>query len=770
MMTSWSVIVSLVTKSNFGLVSSNIARQARAMENQVLNSSGRMNRSLSAAEQRAQSLQSRMTTMKRVGVAAFDTIGIAAAAAFAIGIKGAADLQQSIAQLAVQSGRTTASIDKQFTGLAVKASFRTGMPLADTFRVIREVSGVIKDRRELENAIVGRGQGGILDLVTVLKRSGVSDADPSSIARNVITLDHILNAYREPEMRRVNERLYRAAVGSHMELNPLVTQVGYFGEQFRLAGGNRKGNVDDILTLAELGYWGIGHGKWGSGFGQILRQVTRLPENSLGAMAQLGVINAHIAGVSKNGKPKWAMDGYSPSTVNAHGEFTPMAMITAAIARTAGMTPMARQALLNQAFPANAARVMAEAMSPKTQGFVQRLRRSEGGMQPLMSAEATLLGNLNDQTERLYNNFKLLSTLLERGMAGRLSRMLVGLNDRMGRAIDWAQAHPRGADAIGVGLAAMTGAIVVRFLSSAHNFLGGVAAIGRHGVHPRVFLGHHFGAGAGAAAEGAAARGGLLGMLARGGAGIAGGFLAFPFLRSILHPVGQVAGGLGRVFGIGGVRQLGEGLPGLLARVFPVLMRIGGVFARLGLRLIPVVGEVLLVAQAFDFLRRHGKDIGKLIGEGIGLLIKNIPKWFKAGWPLIVDAFRSLIGMIVNMLNPANWVGLIKDIGSGIAAGIKDATQNAPKTPPHPVRAGGHGLQRAHAVAGAGGVHVHVTANYQAPHGESDVAHRRYAIRHAKQTAAAVASTLAAAMRTTGTGMRIDPAGPSAFELIGGTA
>lgn len=628
MFEAWKIGVILNASSNAARVFQQTGAAAAAANKQINAQQGALANATAGVSKYSGAINA-----AKVGL---EVMGVAAAATFAIGIKGAANLQQSLAQLSVQTGRTVADLDATFTKLSMAGSNRTGMSLHDAFNVTREVSGVIKDRAELQRVM---GAGGMLDFVTVLRKSGVSQSSPESIARNVITIDHILNAYREKEMAHVQDRLYRAAVGSHMDLGSLTTQVGYFGEQFRLASGNRKGAVDDIMTLAQLGYWGIGHGKWGSGFGQILRTVNRPTKAALGALTQLGIFDA-------DGK-------LSSTTQNEYGEFTPMAMIAKAIERTYGrhMAPMAIQQLLNQALPANAARVMAEAMSPKTTAFVQRLHDQQRSMPSLMDAEGLLMGNLNDQTSRLIENFKNLATMLERPFQGPLARFVGGLADRAGGAAEFFRTH--------TGAARIAGAAVAGL---------GVAGIGmiartlvpylHFGINPAT--GHaHLGANTYSRTFGAKLPiGKMIGDAGEILGKVVGGFMRFGLEASRLGSLWRMITGSGamQIF-THGLGQWHGALTGLL----PTMLKVG-------LRFLNVVGWVSLAIDALRFFHDHPKDIGVWIGKVIVLFRDTLLPGIGS---VLMNVGKTLVSWIGDMLRDVFWV-LMHPISS-LKVGFGDA-------------------------------------------------------------------------------------------------
>ncbi len=621
----------------------------------------------------------------RFGAGAATVGGFAALATLGVGLSGGADVQRALAILAVQTGRSRADLAREYLPLAILSSNRTAMSLGDTLGVVSQTAGVIKDRGELHDAIAGRGStGGILDFVNVLKRSNVTTESPAAIAKNVIQLDHILNAYRAPEMAKVHDAVYRAVVGSKMDLGAVVTQAGYFGEQFRLASGGRPGATHDILKLAELGFWGLGHGRWGTGFGQILRTIAHPSKSQIPALEQLGVFDSsgRVAG----------------TTANARGEFTPLAMLDAARTHAAGLNPMQLQMLINRALPANAARVFAEAMSPKTTGFLKRLDASQASMPSIVTAETMLMGNLKDQTARLVTAFQNLANVLTGPLLGPLTGFVSHLADLVGGAGTFFAHHPTATALASGGLALGAGAGVVGLartfggggMRAAIDSAGGVA--GRFGAVLAEYL--------------SMTR--MRRLIAPGIEGLAG-----PLAR-LTEPLMRMLEPLGRGFMML-ARDMASGL-------LPVRW-LTGVLARFGLRIVPVVGEIMLLTDALKFFGAHARDIGKVVGE--------VARWVvKHGAPMLFDAFVQLVKFVA-----AGVASTIRGIFHGFHGGAGDAGRaffgglgegyggpdksKAPQ-PHHTAADRPHAVHRiaAHAThgmhphvvamgAGAGAVHVH---------------------------------------------------------------
>lgn len=634
---------------------------------------GRFSNELERSARTATRTRSVLDGLKSTLRAVADTAGYAALATSAVGIRGAGNLQDAFTSIGAQSGRTGGSVAGQWTPTLLSVSDRTGVSMEDTIGVMREVGGVIKDQRDLIAVMSGNGRGGIVDFANVLKKTGAAHGSLEDISKNFITLAHILNAYKGSEITGLEDKVYRAVVGSHMDLGALTTQAGYFGEQFRLASGGRKTAPEDILQLAETGYWGIGKGKWGSGFGQILRTIAHPSKKQLPYLEELGVLDSR--------------GRYSTSTVDAKGEFTPWAMVEEARRRIAAMNPMQAQAVISNALPANAARTMSEVTSPKTAAFMARQEAAQGNMVPLMQLQAEYMGNLNDQTQRLVENFKNLAAQLAAPWIKELTAPIKGLADFFGRTAQWASKHPAQAKIAGGAIGALGLYGGFRALQTMGNFFGGAMDIAKHGVNARLFTGHHL--------ESAAMKGGRWGRFGRvfasreAEAGADFGRTLWDFVsmknsRSLIGDVGRFGGRMIEKAGFTGLgagqyipemlksvgarmvsvlRPLTERLAslfrpfsGIIARISPLFERFGFVIGeKLGLRVIPVVGEVLMLIDTIKFLGQHSKDIGKMLTD-ITFWIVN------TGLPALRDAFVSGVKWIADDI-----VGFFKGLFDGSA-------------------------------------------------------------------------------------------------------
>ncbi len=99
------------------------------------------------------------------------------------------------------------------------------------------------------------------------------------------------------------------------------------------------------------------------------------------------------------------------------------------------------------------------------------------------------------------------------------------------------------------------------------------------------------------------------------------------------------------------------------------LLLMGETLAKLGLRAIPVVGEILGVVQILQFLGSHSFSIGKLVGEGAHLLVNGLVY----AWNGITNFFGSLVKFILG--GPGVWMhgasSFFSSIGGSIMNGVR---------------------------------------------------------------------------------------------------
>lgn len=726
MTAAWQVFINLITRSNFGLVSANMARQSAATANAVQRDNQKM----------SQSMNNTASVVRGGLLKAMDAVGVASAVAFATGIKGAADMQDAMNQLSVTLGRPVAQLGA-FQAAAVSMSKVTAQSVSSSLNILRQMANLGIPEKSI--IPLSRPMSLFAD-VAYLGRFKTPFEDSVAAA---VRIAHDMGIYEEAPMRKVLTTLAKASQVSGHSIPESLSQIKYFAPGFHQAGVA----PDDIINLyALLDRMGYGAGRGGTGLNMIMKNlVSPRGQTKFAAMQAMGIYSPDDSLFTARKGHKTAMDvlqkaGLSDTSrfidertgnVDFIGFLDYIAKWRDA-QKLGGQGAFARR-LVARGFDTNAAQVLDAIGTKRGMELFRSIRSQEAKMPNLQDMQAQLMDSLNNQTKRLTSNFATLSSLLEQRNVKRLQNMVSRGADVLGAGVDWAQGHPRQADIIGGGLAAGTAWIIGRMImgaiSTGRNFAAVTAHIGRHGLHPSFYMGERNILHAAGHAGGAAAGGGE-GIFARilGGARALGLIGFKPFITAI-RDVGSAAAMVGER---GGIKLL------------------IGVLGRLGARAIPIIGWLALVGDGFKLLMSHSKNIGKVMGEALGFLIKNVPKWFKAGWPLILGAFKDLVMSIVGLLNPMNWVGVIKDSWSGFFQGLSD--QLAP------------GAQGGPSVVNH--FHYHAGANADPAQAKRD-AHQ-----HAKVVGGVVMRQVASSTRSTGivgTGQFLNPTSSSPFALQGTT-
>ena len=763
MFAAWTVGINLITRSNFGMVAGNIARQSAVANGQVT------------------ALSRRMNGLKQSGAIATNAmigVGVAAGAAFAVGVRGAAELQDSIAQLAVSTGRTTQSIDKQFTGVAMSMSRSTAQTISQSMKLVQVMSTSIKDQHQLEQIAMP------IALFADTQFLGPHKIPFEESAKEASRLAHMFNAYTAKQMDPVLDMLYRTSYSTPDKIGAITTQLGYFGHDMYSAmvknnatPEKQKHAAQEILSLATLGDIAIGHGKWGAGLDRILTDIAAPTKPHRAGQIALGLRDAQ-------GK-------LTSDVVNKDGEYTPVEMLKFLSKRLENVAPLDVRTMLSHAFGVNSTRTISQMISPRMIRLFEQLQQAQARMVPLQQAQHDLMQTLNHQTVLLFSNFGTLAAMLVRPWMDHFTAAVGRAADALGRMAQWSSKHPGESKVIsgammGLGALAIGLALKKGFGVAAH--LGHAMGLPR-GAGFSIFR-HVGGYGGRHAAEEAASHSGS----------IARGIVDYITLKSLRTGAGKAGGKF--LTHMPGFQVLGESL----GKVAMMALKVGGpiklvaeFLAKLGLRAIPLVGEVLLLVDVLKFMGSHVKDIGYYIGKAARWIHDN-------GWGLIKSAFTYVLNGIADLikfiLNPMNLVhfigGLGKAIGDGFSGHSDDnqhqylanqhriAAQAAKH--PHKLNTGGRilgngvamlhsneivvkdrtvkNMDRYFAKGGGGGIAIHINAPYHAAPG-NDAQSKRNALDHARQVANETARVISATMRTSmrSAGSTIATLGMSPLEL-----
>jgi TP901 family phage tail tape measure protein len=586
--------VNLITRSNFGVVTNQMARQSTLAQ-------ARVNALTSSTN--------RMATVARAGVQVFNTLGLAAAAATAIGIKGAADLQDAMAQTAVAMGKSTDEIDRRFTKLALRMSDATAQSVTNSMELLRTLAtSGINDPNQMRQLAMPIA---LYADTQYLGKNHVAFNDSAALAAKI---SHQFGARTADQLKPILNTLFKISQDMPDSLQTAATQLGYYAATYTAAGVSATEVLQLQATLDRMGY---GSRQSGRGMQMALRYLQN-PTKKMGiAQDELG-----IGGT--------AFLDHRTGTFNVEGMIAKLHSDYAhAVATGTVGGPGGFNATIARAFPANAVQIISALASNAGVSQRQNVRSTMLRVPDLEVAQAQLLNTLNNQTKRLTTNFQSLATILEKPFIGQMTSAVGKLADALGNVTDWFSNHPRDAALAGGAMAAWGAWSVGGLLQSnlGHFFVRAFQRAGPGGFSAGAYgLGGAEAAGAGVAAT--AAGGGVLAFVR--------GILTLSSTRALPALIDDV--------GYLGIKSVGSKAG---------LELMGGALARLGLKIIPVVGEISLLVDAINLFHDHARDAGYAIGSAA--------RWItNVGAPSIGKAFKDAF-------RAAASAGI-----SGIAAGIWD--------------------------------------------------------------------------------------------------
>jgi len=785
MFAAWTVGINLITRSNFGMVAGNIARQAGAANVQVA------------------ALSRRMSGLKEAGVIAeraFMGIGLVSAAGFAIGIKGAADLQSATIQVAIALGRQGRTLDetmekmKDFRQVALSMSDMSGQSIVDSMKLLATMAGPggITAEKLLNK---GKFQGSFAQVITQyadVQKFG-HGVEFSDSVKTATTLAHDLQWFKPEEMAHGLSVLNDASIVSTHGVKMLATQIRSFAPSFRKAGMTPEDTVHFATWADRMGF---GTGRGGTGLNMMVK-------NLIAPRGKVKTANMYNLGIFDDAK------GTTSRFINPHTGKIDLVDVLNYLSemdqksRHGGVTVHGRKIegqlfdqFFNRAFDTNSSNVLGTLATHGGLSQSRRIKEQVSHIAPLDVQQRVVMQGLNEQTQRLTSSFVSLMAILEGENAKRLAGFVKGLADGVGGLAKFFHEHKGLADAAGTGLG-VAGVIAAGLFMKKFGF--GIA--GHFGKmfgmkHGGFSLWRHIGGSGGkhAAEEVASHSGGLL----RGG--LMRGIVDMLTFKTLRTGAGKAGGKF--LTHMPGFQVLGESL----GKVAMMALKTGGpiklvaeFLAKLGLRAIPLVGEVLLLVDVLKFMGSHVKDIGYYIGKAARWIHDN-------GWSLIKSAFTYVLNGIVDLikfiLNPMNLVhfigGLGKAIGDGFSGHSDDnqhkylanqhalAAQSAKH--PHKLNTGGRilgngvamlhsneivvkdrtvkNMDRYFAKGGGGGIAININAPYHAAPG-NDAQSKRNALDHARQVANETARVISATMRTSmrSAGSTIATLGMSPLEL-----
>jgi len=619
----------------------------------------------------------------------------------AIGIKGAANLQSSQAQLGIGTGRSTADAAKTFLAPALALSNVTAMSLPDAMASIRTLSTFIKKPGALQDNALIEKIGKYADIQFYNKEHSAPFTE--SVA-NLGQVSHMLGAYSNKAIAPIAELMYKAGYATHGGQTKLVNQMTYFGEGYKRAGVSN----DEIIKTAILGSVSLGHGKWGNAYDTLLKNITNPTKPQAVGQRLLGIRDAH-------GK-------LSSDVLDENGNFSPIGLFKQINRRTEHMGGTDAMVMFGKAFNQTAKRIVEQASSTKNLNFYKDVTKSMARMPTLEEAQAQAMDTLSGQTKRLTTNFSSLATIIAGPLVRPLTNFLTRAGDVVGSGANYLATHPAAnlaATAATVGLGTLGAFKMLRAVGG----IGAFIHIAEHEAKHSVGFGAglYFRRGAHGATHGplssaeavaaeASRNRSIVGRISNFGERVSSAAMraamdtvTFAGTRREIGALGSKIGGtyvgsslkgaasfVGRDIG-GVLGSVGAAFRILGVRALPLMTwipRLAMFIGRLGLRAIPVVGNILMLIDILKFLGAHAKDIG----YGIGVAVK----WIRTeGVRLVIEGFKSLImgiadfvkSSIVGLFNGGH--GGIFDVAKSAIAGFNAGNADAPKpgqriSPPKP--------------------------------------------------------------------------------------
>jgi TP901 family phage tail tape measure protein len=584
-------------------------------------------------------------------------VGIASAAISIAGISSASQLQDSIANIGLATGKSSKAIDDAFTGTALNMSLATAQSVAQSMDILRVMAqSGLNDPAQLQKLAMP-----IAIYADTQYLTKGTPFDESAI--NASKIAHEFGARDADQLTPILNNLWKISQDMPDSMQNMQTQLKYFAARYIQAGVAPTEILKLQATMDRLGY---GSGKSGTGLAQIYRNLLDPTLAQAKAQGALGISGY----IGKNGV--FDVEGMLNKL---HQEYD--------ASRKSG-TGKAFDQQLNSAFSSNAGLIAGVLASDAGRQQYENVGKTLGRVKNMWDAQSQSMHTLSHQTVLLTSNFKSLAGFIWKPWMEQMTNAMASLANFVGNLAKWSEQHPDTSKIIAGGMtaaAAYAGARLAVILG------GWVRLFERFPFLPKgvsATVGHHFGpisataggAGAAGAAAAKAARGGLPGV------GDLLGLLAFPALRREFGSAGGWIAGL--AMKIPGVSKAVAALTPILDAIglkwFALRLNLavaGEWLAKLGLRAIPFVGEILLAIDALSFLKDHVKDIGKAVGWIAGWLVKNMPSLFREAGILAVGLMKGLLAAIVGILDPRNWAKAVADFADGVRTGFAEANARA---------------------------------------------------------------------------------------------
>jgi len=560
--------------------------------------------------------------------------GLAALALVAGGIKGAGDLQNSSLQTAIASGHFGKNFDQTMSNiqptvdLAYKMSGMTGGSVSDMMEVLQNAASSGMSTKQLTT--LSRPLAQFTDIL----HYGKDKASFGEAATLGSGLAHDLRLFNTADAHYGLERAAQIGYQSPHKTSQLVTQARRFAPLFeRMLPGNTQQKANSILEytawLDRLGSLQFG----GSGLNMLATYLNHpKTKQQVSAMKDLGLLRGDGSQIYRDQRT---------GTYNL-----PAALEQVAKRWDAALNRPGGRGRVNDdinSLSANASRILGTLTTPDALTALHNIRTQTKAMPGLDEMQTQLMQTLTHAFGRLITNIESLATTIGTPLIAPLGKFVGALADATSGLTDFLRSHKALLPAVAAGASVLSIAGAAKLFS----MIGGGSVFAHIAGHRATHaLGLSGGVYMSRAAHGAAHGGGMIGRLLE--------LLSLPTLRGGIGEgtsrFGRTALG-GRVtgamdIGADALKMVFGNLFGVFRGLGPTVSFVGSkmgfltrAFERLGTRFIPLVGELLLLMDAFNLLRTHAKTIGTVLGDVAHWIVRH-------GAPMLLDAFVSMVKYI----------------------------------------------------------------------------------------------------------------------------
>jgi len=559
---------------------------------------------------------------------------LAALALTAGGIKGAGDLQNAALQTAIASGHFGKTFDQTMSNiqptvdLAYKMSGMTGGSVSDMMEVLQNATSSGISTKQLTTLSKPLAQ------FTDILHFGKDKASFGEAATLGAGLAHDLRLFSAADAQYGFERAAQIGYQSPHKTGQLVTQARRFAPLFeRMLPGGTQQKANSILEytawLDRLGSLQFG----GSGLNMLATYLNHpKTKQQVAAFKDLGLLRA---------------DGSQIFRDKRSGEYNlPAALEQVAKRWDGALNRPGGRARVNDdinSLSANASRILGTLTTPDALTAMHNIRVQTKAMPGLDAMQKQLMETLPHAFGRFITNIESLATTIGTPLIAPLGKFVGALADATSGLTNFLRSHKALLPAVAAGASVLSIAGAAKLFS----MIGGGSVFAHIAGHRATHaLGLSGGVYMSRAAHGAA-----------GAGGITNGLLGFMSLRGLRGEIGEGASRFGRTalggrvtgamdIGAGALKMMLGDLFSVFRGVGPTIVSVGSkmgfltrAFEWLGVRSIPLVGELLLVVDAFKLFRTHAKTIGSVLGDVAHWIVRH-------GAPMLFDAFVNMVKYI----------------------------------------------------------------------------------------------------------------------------